>query len=112
VQFTYYANQNHKDHIICYLPVVKANPQDSNLCVVPYTALSPTDLAGTVERGAMHFVKLSEENLSAIQAGGLVATAADYGKWVAVDDFYDTSAGFVMDTDLRGGEGGAAARAL
>jgi hypothetical protein len=86
---------------VCYLPVVKANPQDSNLCVVPYTALSPTDLAGTVERGAMHFVKLCEENLPAIQAGGLAATAADYGKWVAVDDFYDTSAGFVMDTDLE-----------
>ena len=99
--FTYYCNANHKDHIICYLPVVKPKADESNLCVVPYTALSARDYALTKHRGAMHFTQINEGNAKAIEAGGINLTKADHGKYIAVDDCDDTTPGFVMDTDIE-----------
>jgi len=99
--FTYYANQNHKDHIICYMPVIKANAKDSNLCVVPYSKLTAEERERTRDRGAMHFVKICEGNAAAIRAGGLKVSEAEYGKWCAVDDFEDESAGFIMQSDIE-----------
>ena len=99
--FSYYRAKNHEDWIICYLPILKGNARDSNLCLVPYTALSPSDRERTRSRGAMRFLQVTDSNASAIKAGGVHLSEADHGKWCAIDDFNDDVGGFIMETDIE-----------
>ena len=42
--YTLYFNKDHKNYLICYMPISKSSPKYSNVAIIPYNVLKKLDV--------------------------------------------------------------------
>lgn len=101
--FSYYLHGDHKNWLICYMPVVKPSVQLTNLAIIPSDVLEAgdPDLAEQIRgRGAMRFRRVDPDTLEwfAMRFSGAPIAVGD---WFAIDDFDDATMGWKIKIDLE-----------
>ena len=101
--FSYYLHQDHKNWLICYMPIVKPSRDLANLAIVPKDVLAEHDpelssrIAG---RGAMRFRKVEGDTKEWFQLR-FPDQEISVGDWFAIDDFDDARPGWKINIDLE-----------
>ena len=101
--FSYYLYGDHRNWLICYMPVIKPSPDLANLAIIPADVLQFSDpelLRRTQGRGAMRFRQVESDTLEWFEMRFPGQTVA-VGDWFAIDDFDDSSMGWKLDIDLE-----------
>lgn len=101
--FSYYLHGDHRNWLICYMPVVKPSPDLANLAIIPADVLESRDpdLARRIRgRGAMRFRRV-EPDTAEWFAMRFPGQHVDAGDWFAIDDFDDSTMGWKIDIDLE-----------
>lgn len=101
--FSYFLYQDHKNWLICYLPVVKASSEFSNLAIIPDNVLKrldPRTHARVTGRGAMRF-RVVEGDTAEWFKKRFPNEEIHVGDWWAIDDFNDKTMGWKLSIDLE-----------
>ena len=101
--FSYYLYGDHRNWLICYMPVIKPSSDLANLAIIPADVLKARDpeLFRRVRgRGAMRFrcVELDTMEWFAMRFPG---QGIETGDWFAIDDFDDSTMGWKIGIDLE-----------
>jgi hypothetical protein len=101
--FSYYLYQDHTNWLICYIPVLKSDPELANLAVIPnqvLAALDPYTFEKTQGRGAMRFRCVESDTIEWFKLR-FAGEKLDIGDWFAIDDFDDSTMGWKLSIDLE-----------
>lgn len=101
--FSYYLYGDHRNWLICYMPVVKPSPELSNLAIIPADLLEAEDpaLARRIRgRGAMRFRRVETDTMDWFRMR-FPGQRFEVGDWFAIDDFDDASMGWKIVIDLE-----------
>jgi hypothetical protein len=101
--FSYYQYGDHRNWLICYLPVIKLRPDAANLAIVPSNVIRDldSDLHSRIQgRGAMRFRCAEVDTLDwfRLRFGDQNPSVGD---WYAVDDYDDSTMGWKINLDLE-----------
>jgi len=100
--YTYYFHKDHKNYLICYLPILKPSKNYSNVALIPYNVLKKNDL-GTFNkikhRGAVRFRKVEKDTKPWFDLRFKKKTKVGY--WFALDDYHDHIDGWKVNFDLE-----------
>ena len=100
--FTYYYHNDHKNYLICYIPILKSNPKYSNVAMIPYNVLKKNDFYTFNQiknRGAARFRKVEKDTKPWFDMRFKEETKIN--DWYALDDYSDDSQGWKMKFDLE-----------
>ncbi len=100
--YTYYFHNDHKNYLICYMPILKADPKKSNVAIIPYNILKKNDVNTfnkIKDRGAVRFRKV--ENDTKAWFNMRFNNQTRVGDWYALDDYEDLTQGWKMNIDLE-----------
>ena len=100
--FTYYFHNDHKNYLICYMPVLKSNSKDSNVAIIPYNILKKKDFRTYKKiknRGAVRFRKVERDTKEWFNLRFSKKTKVN--DWYALDDYNDFTQGWKMNIDLE-----------
>lgn len=100
--FTYYFHNDHKNYLICYMPILKSDPKYSNVAIVPYDILKKEDLftyKKIKNRGAARFRKVERDTKPWFDMRFKKDTKI--GDWYALDDYDDETQGWKVNFDLE-----------
>lgn len=100
--FTYYFHNDHKNYLICYMPILKSDPKYSNVAIVPYDVLKKEDIntfKKIKDRGAVRFRKVEKDTKPWFDLRFNQPTKINV--WYALDDYEDNSQGWKMKIDLE-----------
>jgi hypothetical protein len=100
--FTYYFHNDHKNYLICYMPILKSNAKYSNVAIVPYDVLKKDDFntfKKIKERGAVRFRKVEKDTKLWFEMR--FKEQVTIGDWYALDDYNDFTQGWKMSIDLE-----------
>lgn len=100
--FTYYFHNDHKNYLICYMPIFKSDPKYSNVAIIPYNVLKKNDLSTynkIKNRGAVRFRKVEKDTKPWFDLRFEKNTKI--GDWYALEDYYDNSQGWKINIDLE-----------
>jgi hypothetical protein len=100
--FSYYLYGDHRNWLICYMPVIKPSRELANLAIIPSDVLEAEDpeLSRRVRgRGAMRFRCVEHDTVDwfALRFPG---QDIQVGDWFAIDDFDDSTMGWKISIDL------------
>lgn len=101
--FSYYQYRDHKNWLICYLPVIKPRPNAANVAIVPSNVIQTLDpdLHRRIQgRGAMRFRCVEADTMEwfKLRFGNQNVLIGD---WYAVDDDNDSTMGWKINIDLE-----------
>jgi len=100
--FTYYFHNDHKNYLICYMPILKSDPKKSNVAIIPYDVLKNEDIntyKKIKNRGAVRFRKVEKDTKTWFDLRFDTNTKID--DWYALDDYNDNSQGWKMNINLE-----------
>lgn len=100
--FTYYFHNDHKNYLICYMPILKSDPKYSNVAIVPYDVLKKEDIntfKKIKDRGAVRFRKVEKDTKPWFDLRFNQLTKIN--DWYALDDYEDNTQGWKMKIDLE-----------
>ena len=100
--FTYYFHNDHKNYLICYMPILKSDPKYSNVAIVPYDVLKKEDIntfKKIKDRGAVRFRKVEKDTKPWFDLRFNQPTKIN--DWYALDDYEDNTQGWKMKIDLE-----------
>ena len=100
--YTYYFHKDHKNYLICYLPILKPNKNYSNVALIPYDTLKKRDLNTFIKikhRGAVRFRKVETDTKPWFDLRFKKNTKV--GNWYALDDYLDNVNGWKLNIDLE-----------
>jgi hypothetical protein len=100
--YTYYFHKDHKNYLICYLPIFKPSKNYSNVALIPYNILKKKDLKTfnrIKHRGAIRFRKVESDTKPWFDLRFKKKTKV--GNWFALDDYLDDVDGWKMNLDLE-----------
>ncbi len=100
--YTYYFHNDHKNYLICYIPILKSRPEYSNVAILPYNILKKKDFYTYMKlknRGAVRFRKVEKDTKEWFDLRFNKKT--HIGEWYALDDYSDNSQGWKMKIDLE-----------
>jgi len=100
--FTYYFHHDHKNYLICYMPILKSDPKYSNVAIVPYDVLKKEDIntfKKIQDRGAVRFRKVEKDTKPWFDLRFNQKTKIN--DWYAIDDYADNTQGWKMKIDLE-----------
>jgi len=100
--YTYYFHKDHKNYLICYLPILKPSKQYSNVALIPYEVLKkkdPKTFNKIKHRGAVRFRKVEKDTKPWFDLRFKKNTKV--GNWYALDDYLDNVDGWKMNLDLE-----------
>lgn len=100
--FTYFFHNDHKNYLICYIPILKSDPKKSNVAIVPYDVLKRKDIntyKRIKDRGAVRFRKVEKDTQHWFDMRFNLKTKIN--NWYAIDDYTDGSPGWKLNTDLE-----------
>jgi hypothetical protein len=101
--FSYYLYGDHRNWLICYMPVMKPSPDLTNLAIIPSDVLESRDpeLSRRVRgRGAMRFRRVEPDTVEWFEMRFPKEPIA-VGDWFAIDDFDDSTMGWKINLDLE-----------
>jgi hypothetical protein len=101
--FSYYLHEDHRNWLICYMPVMKPSPDLANLAIIPSDVLEACDpeLSRRVRgRGAMRFRCVEPDTVDWF-AMRFPEQSMTIGDWFAIDDYDDATMGWKIDIDLE-----------
>lgn len=101
--FSYYLYGDHRNWLICYIPVVKPSPDLANLAIIPADVLESLapELSRRIRgRGAMRFRCIEPDTLEWF-AMRFPGQHLEIGDWFAIDDFDDSTMGWKISIDLE-----------
>ncbi len=100
--YTYYFHNDHKNYLICYMPILKSDLKYSNVAIIPYDKLKKNDIytfKKIKDRGAVRFRKVEKETKPWFDLRFKQQTKID--DWYALDDYEDHTQGWKMNTNLE-----------
>lgn len=100
--FTYYFHNDHKNYLICYMPILKSEPTKSNVAIIPYNVLRRKDIdtfRKIKDRGAVRFRKVEKDTKPWFDMRFKEETKIN--DWYALDDYNDNSQGWKLNVDLE-----------
>ena len=100
--YTYYFHNDHKNYLICYMPILKSDSKKSNVAIIPYDVLKKEDVSTfnkIKDRGAVRFRKVEKDTKPWFNMRFNKQTRA--GDWYALDDYQDHNQGWKMSIDLE-----------
>ena len=100
--FTYFFHNDHKNYLICYIPIFKKNSKYSNVAIIPYDVLKKEDhhtFKRIRDRGAVRFRKVEKETKPWFDMRFNKNTII--GNWYALDDYIDHTQGWKLKIDLE-----------
>ena len=100
--FTYYFHNDHKNYLICYMPILKSHSKYSNVALIPYDVLKKEDwytFKKIQDRGAARFRKVEKDTKPWFDMRFNKNTKI--GDWYVLDDYNDSSQGWKMKFDLE-----------
>ncbi len=100
--YTYYFHKDHKNYLICYLPILKPNKNYSNVALIPYDTLKKRDkntFKRIKHRGAVRFRKVEKDTKPWFDLRFKKDTKV--GNWYALDDYLDNVSGWKLNMDLE-----------
>lgn len=100
--FTYYFHNDHKNYLICYMPILKSDPKYSNVAIIPYDVLKKEDIntfKKIKDRGAVRFRKVEKDTKPWFDLRFNQPTKIN--DWYALDDHADNTQGWKMKIDLE-----------
>ena len=100
--YTYYFHKDHKNYLICYLPILKPNKNHSNVALIPYYILKKNDFNTfnkIKHRGAVRFRKVEKDTKPWFDLRFKKNT--EVGNWYALDDYLDHVNGWKVNFDLE-----------
>ncbi len=100
--YTYYFHKDHKNYLICYLPVLKPSKYHSNVAIIPYNILKKKDFntfKKIKHRGAVRFRKVEQDTKPWFDLRFKKKTKV--GNWYALDDYMDNVDGWKVNLDLE-----------
>ena len=101
--YSYFLHKDHKNYLICYIPIVKIDPKLSNVALIPKSLLRQKDpISGkkVSHRGACRFRKVEEDTIDWFKQRFPDEQIA-IEDWYAIDDFEDSSPGWKCNIDLE-----------
>lgn len=101
--FSYYLYGDHRNWLICYMPVLKPSPDLANLAIIPADVLESRDpeLSRRIRgRGAMRFRCVESDTMDWF-AMRFPGQRIELGDWFAIDDFDDSTMGWKVGIDLE-----------
>ncbi|MCP1374082.1 hypothetical protein [Dyella lutea] len=101
--FSYYLYGDHRNWLICYMPVIKPSPDLANLAIIPSDVLEScdTELSRRIQgRGAMRFRRVETDTMAWFRMRFPEQTIA-VDDWFAIDDFDDSTMGWKINIDLE-----------
>lgn len=101
--FSYYLYNDHRNWLICYMPVMKPSADLANLAIVPSDVLEAKDpelSRRTQGRGAMRFRRVEPDTIEWFEMRFPRESIA-VGDWFAIDDFDDSTMGWKINVDLE-----------
>ena len=100
--YTYYFHKDHKNYLICYLPILKPNKNYSNVALIPYDTLKKRDqntFKKIKHRGAVRFRKVEKDTKPWFDLRFKKNTKI--GNWYALDDYLDKVDGWKLNLNLE-----------
>lgn len=100
--YTYYFHKDHKNYLICYLPILKPSKNHSNVALIPYNVLKKNDFYTfnkIKHRGAVRFRKVEHDTKPWFDLRFKKKTKV--GNWYALDDYLDHIDGWKVNFDLE-----------
>jgi len=94
---------DHKNWLICYMPVVKPSKELTNLAIIPthvVKALDPALQRSIEGRGAMRFRCVEADTIDWFKMR-FPGQELNVGDWFAIDDYDDSTMGWKIDIDLE-----------
>lgn len=101
--YSYFLHKDHRNYLICYIPIVKSDPKLSNVAIVPKSVLrqrDPLSAERVFQRGACRFRQVEEDTIEWFNQR-FPAETVQIGDWFAIDDFKDESPGWKCSIDLE-----------
>ena len=101
--FSFYLYGDHKNWLICYLPVFKPMPHAANLAILPDHVVKQfdPDLHRRIQgRGAMRFRCVEADTMAWFQLR-FPDEELSIGDWFAIDDLDDSTPGWKIKVDLE-----------
>ena len=101
--YSYFLHKDHRNYLICYIPIVKSDPKLSNVAIVPKSVLrrkDPLSAKRISKRGACRFRQVEEDTIEWFNQRFPLETV-QIGDWFAIDDFKDESPGWKCSIDLE-----------
>ena len=99
--YTYFFHNDHKNYLICYMPILKSSPLYSNVAIVPYDILKKNDIntyKKIKDRGAVRFRKVEKDTKPWFDLR--FGEKTKVGSWYALDDYSDDTHGWKMKINL------------
>ncbi len=100
--YTYYFHKDHKNYLICYLPILKPSKNYSNVALIPYDILKKKDVKTYNRikyRGAVRFRKVEKDTKPWFDLRFKKNTKI--GSWYAIDDYLDEVNGWKLNLNLE-----------
>lgn len=100
--YTYFFHKDHKNYLICYLPILKPNKNYANVALIPYKTLKKKDLITFKKirhRGAVRFRKVEKDTKPWFDLRFKKDTKIN--NWYALDDYLDNIDGWQLNLDLE-----------
>jgi hypothetical protein len=101
--FSYYVHVDHKNWLICYMPVMKPSKELTNLAIIPthvVKSLDPALQRGIEGRGAMRFRCVEPDTIEWFKMR-FPGQEIVVGDWFAIDDYDDSTMGWKIGIDLE-----------
>lgn len=101
--YSYYVQADHKNWLICYMPVMKPSRELTNLAIVPDDILrqrDPVTHARIQGRGAMRFRCVEADTIEWFRMR-FPGQDINVGDWFAIDDYDDATMGWKVAVDLE-----------
>lgn len=101
--YSYFLHKDHKNYLICYIPVLKPDPALSNVAIVPRSVLrqkDPLSAARIFQRGACRFRQVERDTIDWFNQR-FPGEKVQIGDWFAIDDYKDGSPGWKCSFDLE-----------
>ncbi len=100
--YTYYFHKDHKNYLICYLPIFKPSKKHSNVALIPYNVLKkkdPNTFKKIKHRGAVRFRQVEKDTKAWFDLRFKKNTKI--GNWYALDDYIDDVDGWKLNMNLE-----------
>ena len=100
--YTYFFHKDHKNYLICYLPILKPSKDYANVALIPYNVLKKKDINTFKKikyRGAVRFRKVERDTKPWFDLRFRKNTKI--GNWYALDDYLDNEDGWKLNLDLE-----------
>lgn len=101
--FSYYLHGDHRNWLICYMPVMKPSKALTNLAIIPthiVKTLDPESWHRIEGRGAMRFRCVETDTIDWFKMR-FPEQAISVGDWFAIDDYDDAIMGWKIAFDLE-----------